>query len=67
MNSRERIRAAVNHKEPDMLPIDFDAMRSTGINAIAYNHLTDYLGYKDKKAKVYDIFQQLADPDMEIV
>lgn len=67
MNSRERIRAAVNHKEPDMLPIDFGAMRSTGINAIAYNHLTDYLGYKDKKAKVYDIFQQLADPDMEIV
>lgn len=67
MNSRERIRAAVNHKEPDMLPIDFGAMRSTGIHAAAYNELLSYLGYKDKKARVYDVFQQLAEPDPEIV
>lgn len=35
MTSRERIRAAVNHQETDILPVDFGAMRSTGIDAMA--------------------------------
>jgi len=67
INPRERIRTALNHKEPDILPIDFGGMRSTGIHAIAYNRLVNYLGFKNKKVKVYDIFQQLAEPDMEII
>ncbi|GAB1481776.1 uroporphyrinogen decarboxylase family protein [Treponema sp.] len=62
MNSRERIRNAVNHKTTDKLPVDFGAMRSTGIQAIAYNKLLKHLGRTDEKAIVYDIFQQLADP-----
>ena len=35
MTARERILAALNHREPDCLPIDCGAMRSTGIQAIA--------------------------------
>jgi len=33
---RERIIEATNHRITDQLPIDFGAMRSTGISAIAY-------------------------------
>lgn len=67
MTSRERIRATINHKEPDMLAIDFGAMRSTGIHAVPYARLLKHLGINDRKPRVYDIFQQLAEPDMDIV
>ena len=36
MNSRERVLAALDHKEPDMVPIDFGGTKVTGISAIAY-------------------------------
>ena len=48
MNSRERIRAALEHRPTDVLPIDFGGMRSTGISAIAYNKLLKRLGMNDK-------------------
>lgn len=67
MNARERIRTALDHKEPDVLPIDFGAMRSTGIQAVAYNRLLDFLGIADEKAVMYDVFQQLAEPSAAMV
>ena len=57
----------MEHKEPDKLPIDFGGMRSTGIQAIAFNRLLDHLGISDEKAKVYDVCQQLAEPSPEVV
>lgn len=63
VTSRERIRLSLNHQEPDMVPIDFGAMRSTGINAVAYNELKRYLGIGYGETRVYDIFQQLAEPE----
>lgn len=67
MNSREIVRCALNHKEQDLIPIDFGAMRSTGISAIAYNKLKEYLNINSGETRVYDIFQQLAEPEEEIV
>ena len=67
MNSRQRIQAVLNGQTPDKLPIDFGGMRSTGIQAIAYAELLKYLGFKDEKVLVYDIFQQLAEPSEKIV
>lgn len=67
MNSRERIIAAINHKEADTLPIDFGGMRSTGIHAVAYRQLQEYLDIKDGKIKLYDVFQQLAEPEPAVL
>lgn len=67
MNSRERIIETLYHREPDVLAIDFGGMRSTGISAIAYNKLKSYLGIKGGHTKLYDIFQQLAEPEMELL
>jgi uroporphyrinogen decarboxylase len=68
MNSRERVMAAIGHEEVDRVPIDFGAMRSTGIMAIAYNRLKRHLGFGHlPKTKVYDVMQQLAEPDLEVV
>lgn len=67
MTPRERIIEAVNHRETDILPIDFGGMRSTGISAIAYCNLRKYLGIKGSPIKLYDIFQQLAEPEEEVL
>ena len=66
MNSRERVLAALNHQEPDQVPICFSGHRSSGIAAIAYARLRDYLGLPKRPIRVYDPVQQLAivDPDV---
>ncbi|PIX43765.1 MAG: methyltransferase, partial [Armatimonadetes bacterium CG_4_8_14_3_um_filter_58_9] len=63
MTSRERVLAAIEHREPDRVPVDLGGMRSTGIMAIAYNRLREYLGWEAGNTKVYDVIQQLAQPD----
>ncbi len=63
MTPRERIRAAVAHQEPDRVPIDCGAMRSTGIQGIAYSRLAAHLGMKDARTRVFDVIQQLAEPE----
>jgi len=34
MTSRERVLKAVNFERPDRVPIDLNAMRASGINAV---------------------------------
>ena len=67
MTSRERIIATLNHEQPDMLAIDFGGLRSSGISAIAYNKLKDYLNIEGGVTKLYDIYQQLAEPEPEVL
>ncbi len=63
MTSRERVLCAIGHREPDRLPIDCGAMRSTGIQAIAYRRLQTHLGMKQTPIRVFDVVQQLAEPE----
>jgi len=67
MTSRERVLTTLRHEEPDKVPVDFGAMRSTGIMAIAYNKLKEYLGINGGYTRVYDMGQQLAEPEPEIL
>ncbi len=67
MTSRERIVEALNHRQPDTLPIDFGGMRSTGIHIDAYLKLKEYLGFSQGMPKLYDVFQQLAEPEMDVL
>jgi len=41
LTSRERVMAAVDHREPDRVPIDLGGHRSSGIMAIAYAKLKE--------------------------
>jgi uroporphyrinogen decarboxylase len=67
MNSRERILTSVNHKEPDRVPIDLGSTPSSGISAIAYNNLKKYLSINSGHNRIYDVVQQLAQPEDEIL
>lgn len=66
MNSRERVLASIAHKEPDKVPIDLGATPSSSISAVAYSNLMNYLGL-DLKPKIYDVVQQVTQPDDEII
>jgi uroporphyrinogen decarboxylase len=63
---RERVLLALNHEDPDRVPIDFGAMRSTGIHIFAYMALKRYLGIEPGRPKVYDLMQMLAEPEPEV-
>jgi len=60
MTSRERVLTAIQHRQPDFVPVDFGAHRSSGIAAIAYARLKKYLGIHSGDIYVYDMVQQLA-------
>lgn len=67
MTSRERIIAAIDHAEPDRTPLDLGATPSSGISAIAYNRLKTHLGIDPGPTRIYDVVQQLAQPDKEVL
>jgi uroporphyrinogen decarboxylase len=67
MTSRQRVLAALNHQPTDKVPIDFGAMRCSGIHALVYNQLTRHLGISSPGAKVYDVYQMLAEPEEEVL
>jgi uroporphyrinogen decarboxylase len=67
MTSRERVLAALNHVEPDRIPVDLGGHRSSGIAAIAYHHLRKHLGLPEKAVRVYDMVQQLAIIDEDVL
>lgn len=67
MTSRERVLAAIAHREVDRVPCDLGGTPSSGISAIAYNRLVRHLDLGVGPAKVYDVVQQLAQPDDELL
>ena len=67
MTSRERILAAINHQQTDRVPVDLSATPSSGISAIAYSNLVKHIGREDLSVQIYDVVQQLAQPDLSIL
>jgi uroporphyrinogen decarboxylase len=66
MTSRERVRCALNHQEPDRVPLDLVSTGNTGITAIAYRRLLTHLGI-ESGVVVWDRMQQLAVPDERVL
>lgn len=60
MTSRQRLLAALNHEQPDRVPIDLGG-NQTGIHRLAYQALLDHLGIDDEPV-IMDPVQQLARP-----
>jgi uroporphyrinogen decarboxylase len=58
MNSRERVLTALDHKEPDKVPIDLASTTVTSITYIAYEQLREYLGMEpDPDPRISHIHQ----------
>jgi hypothetical protein len=67
MNSRERVRKAINHQETDRIPLDLGSTLVTGIYASTYTNLRRALGLKDQPVRIVDPFQMLAEVEMEVI
>jgi hypothetical protein len=67
MNSRERVLAALQHREPDCVPIDFGATSATGMHVTVVAALRDYYGLEKRLVKVHDPLQMLGlfDDDLQ--
>jgi uroporphyrinogen decarboxylase len=59
VNSRERVVLALNHQEPDRVPIDLGATIVSSIVKSSYIELKKYLGMPLEEIKLLDYVQQL--------
>lgn len=67
MNSRERVLGTLLREEVDRVPIDFGCHRSTGVHIGTYYKLRSYLGLPERRARLFDVMQQLADLDEDVL
>jgi uroporphyrinogen decarboxylase len=61
--ARERVLTSIRHQEPDRVPVDLGSTPSSGISAIAYHNVKQFLGVVDGETRIYDVVQQLAQPE----
>lgn len=54
MTPRERVLTALNHREPDRLPVDFGATTVTGMHVSCVAALRDYFGLERRPVKVFE-------------
>lgn len=65
--SRETILKAINFEETEKVPVDLGGHRSSGIHVSAYKNLRRYLGFEEKTLYMYDVPQQLAIIDDDVL
>jgi uroporphyrinogen decarboxylase len=66
MNSRERGKLILEHKEADRVPFDLGGTVLTSIHLNAYRKLRETLGLPEVEIGVMDIFQQIASVDDDV-
>ncbi len=59
MTSKERVRAAIEHRQPDQVPIDFGASFITGIHCSVVANLRDHYQLEPHPVKVCEPYQML--------
>jgi uroporphyrinogen-III decarboxylase len=66
MGSRERLGSALNHKQPDAIPIDFGGTAVTGIHVSCVAALREYFGLEKRPVRVHEPFQMLGQLDEDL-
>jgi uroporphyrinogen decarboxylase len=66
MTSRERVCAAINHQQPDRVPIDLGAMRASSINVSLYQKVKQRMGLATP-TRVIDVMSMLPEVEPEVV
>ncbi|RPJ57033.1 MAG: methyltransferase, partial [Dehalococcoidia bacterium] len=59
MNSKERVQTALNHQQPDRIPLDVGSTAVSGIAASALHRLRGALGLDERIVRVHEPFQML--------
>ena len=66
LTSLERVKAALEHRQPDRVPFDLGGSILTGINHNAYRCLRKHLGLPGREVVIEDRIQQLAKVDDDV-
>ena len=67
MTHRERVRAALNHQEPDRVPKDLSGAVGDAITSIAYRNLLQHLGMGDRPFNLDHKMTQTARVDEDML
>jgi hypothetical protein len=69
MTSRERLDAALNHRQPDRIPVDFNGTAVTGMHVNCVIGLREHYGLEKRLVKVHEPYQMLGwiDEDLQRV
>ncbi len=59
MNSRERFRLTINHKQPDRVVVDLGSTSVTGIHVLPVEKLRKYYGLESRPVRVIEPYQML--------
>lgn len=59
MTKKERVLAALDHRQPDRLPVDFGSTGVTGMHVSCVAALRGYLGLENRPVKVHEPCQML--------
>ena len=67
MTSRERLEAALNHRQPDRIPVDFNGTAVTGMHVKCVIGLRGHYGLEKRLVKVHEPYQMLGwiDDDLQ--
>ena len=66
MTHRERVLAALNHRQPDRVPVDLGATRSTSIVVQAYERLNRHLG-STETPRIFSKWLNIAHPSQAML
>lgn len=69
MTSRERVRAALDHRSADKVPVDFGSTGVTGMHVTCVENLREYYSLERRPVKVHEPYQMLGwiDEDLQQV
>jgi hypothetical protein len=59
MTGKERVLAALNHRQPDRLPVDFGSTGVTGMHATCVAALRRHFGLENRPVKIHEPYQML--------
>jgi len=67
MTGRERLDAALNHRQPDRIPVDFNGTAVTGMHVKCVIGLREHYGLDERLVKVHEPYQMLGwiDDDLQ--
>ncbi len=66
MNSKERLKATLAHRQGSRIVIDFGSAPVTGIHVLMLEKLRDYYGLEKRPLKVTEPYQMLGEVDEEL-
>ena len=66
MTSKQRVVAALNHRQPDQVPMDFGGTAVTGMHVQAVAALRRHYGLEERPVKVVEPYQMLGGVDEDL-